>query len=234
MLDRIKHETVLKNILKDIYKDVSLSQKLIFKGGTASYLFYDLPRFSVDLDFDLKPGLSGKTEDKVIVEHIKKISHKYAMVEEGLVKRFTVLVVLAYQKESQKIKIEVSKRAMTDRFELVDFYGVGVAVMPRELMLAEKLAAITGRSGMANRDIFDVNYFLKQGWDFDKEHLKLITKKEWRKYFKDCIKCLQRVNQKKILDGLGQMLDMEQREWVRKNLIDDTIFQLKVSLDRKD
>ena len=40
-------------ILKDIYTDASISSLLGFKGGTCVYLFYNLPRFSVDLDFDL-------------------------------------------------------------------------------------------------------------------------------------------------------------------------------------
>lgn len=232
MLDRTKHEMILKNLLKDIYKDASLSQKLIFKEGTAAYLFYDLPRFSVDLDFDLKPGLSDELETEIVGE-LEKIGQKYAKVERCFEKRFTILMILAYQKEAQKIKVEASKRAITDTFELLDFYGVGVAVMPKELMLAEKLAAITGRSGVANRDIFDVNFFLKQGWDFDKEHLKIITKKEWQEYFNDCILFLQKVNRKKILDGLGQLLNEDQRSWVRESLIDDTIFQLRVALDRK-
>ena len=41
-------------ILKDIYTDVSISPLLGLKGGTCAYFFYGLPRFSVDLDFDLQ------------------------------------------------------------------------------------------------------------------------------------------------------------------------------------
>ena len=40
-------------ILKDVYTDVSIAPLLGFKGGTCAYFFYGLPRFSVDLDFDL-------------------------------------------------------------------------------------------------------------------------------------------------------------------------------------
>ena len=40
-------------ILKDIYTDISIGPLLGFKGGTCAYFFYNLPRFSVDLDFDL-------------------------------------------------------------------------------------------------------------------------------------------------------------------------------------
>lgn len=53
MLDQEKHRFTLINILKDIYSDPDLRTVLGFKGGTAAMLSYDLPRLSVDLDFDL-------------------------------------------------------------------------------------------------------------------------------------------------------------------------------------
>lgn len=48
-----EHKNILLQILKDIYSDTTISPFLGFKGGTAAYMFYDLDRFSVDLDFDL-------------------------------------------------------------------------------------------------------------------------------------------------------------------------------------
>jgi predicted nucleotidyltransferase component of viral defense system len=47
------HKTILFQILKDIYSDTTIAPFLGFKGGTATLLFYNLDRFSVDLDFDL-------------------------------------------------------------------------------------------------------------------------------------------------------------------------------------
>ena len=47
------HKNVLVQILLAIYSDTTISPYLGFKGGTAAYLFYNLERFSVDLDFDL-------------------------------------------------------------------------------------------------------------------------------------------------------------------------------------
>ena len=52
-LDITKHKTHLTNILLDLYKNSTLNPVLGFKGGTAAMLFYHLPRFSLDLDFDL-------------------------------------------------------------------------------------------------------------------------------------------------------------------------------------
>jgi len=53
MFDINRHRFYLVQILKDVYSDLELANYLGFKGGTALMFFYDLPRFSVDLDFDL-------------------------------------------------------------------------------------------------------------------------------------------------------------------------------------
>ena len=52
-MDINRHRFFLVQILKDIYSDIELAKYLGFKGGTALMFFYDLPRFSVDLDFNL-------------------------------------------------------------------------------------------------------------------------------------------------------------------------------------
>jgi len=53
MLNKEKHQLIMGRILKDVYTDVLIAPLLGFKGGTCAYFFYGLPRFSVDLDFDL-------------------------------------------------------------------------------------------------------------------------------------------------------------------------------------
>ena len=53
MVDINRHRFILVQILNDIYSDILLSNCLGFKGGSALMFFYDLPRFSVDLDFNL-------------------------------------------------------------------------------------------------------------------------------------------------------------------------------------
>lgn len=53
MFSKEKHQSVLVNVLREIYINPKLRNLLGFKGGTAAFLFYDLPRISVDLDFDI-------------------------------------------------------------------------------------------------------------------------------------------------------------------------------------
>lgn len=72
------HKNIMIKILKDIYSDTTIGPILAFKGGTAAYLFYELARFSVDLDFDL---LDAEKEDYVF-ERIKNIVEKYGTLKE--------------------------------------------------------------------------------------------------------------------------------------------------------
>ncbi len=78
MLDIERHKGFLIRILKDMYTDNTLGPVLGFKGGTAALLFYELPRFSVDLDFDL---LDQKQEDHVF-EKVGKIIASYGKVKD--------------------------------------------------------------------------------------------------------------------------------------------------------
>ena len=78
MLDINRHRFFLVQILKDIYSDISLGNYLGFKGGTALMFFYELPRFSVDLDFNL---LDVSKEERVY-NKVKKILLKYGKIHE--------------------------------------------------------------------------------------------------------------------------------------------------------
>ncbi len=73
MLDRKKHEIILKNILREIYQHPVLQSQLAFKGGTCLYLFYGLPRFSTDLDFSLVAGVTDTDfEPEMLAEILYK------------------------------------------------------------------------------------------------------------------------------------------------------------------
>jgi predicted nucleotidyltransferase component of viral defense system len=67
-----KHKSILIKILKDIYSHPTIGPILGFKGGTAANLFYNLDRFSVDLDFDLL----DTTKEELVFKEIKSILAK--------------------------------------------------------------------------------------------------------------------------------------------------------------
>lgn len=78
-LNPIIHKNILIKILKSIYTDNTIGPVLGFKGDTAMYLFYNLSRFSVDLDFDL---LDPEKEDYAF-DQIRKILENYGTIKQA-------------------------------------------------------------------------------------------------------------------------------------------------------
>ena len=94
MLDLNKHKFFIVQILKDIYADIELANNLGFKGGTALMLFYDLPRFSVDINFNLL----DLSKSNLIYEKLKKILLRYGRIKDKEKKHFGLIVVLIMAK----------------------------------------------------------------------------------------------------------------------------------------
>ena len=68
-MDINRHKYFMMQVLKDIYTDSELASSLGFKGGTALMFFYNLPRFSVDLDFNL----IDKTKEKRVYDKVYQL-----------------------------------------------------------------------------------------------------------------------------------------------------------------
>lgn len=227
MFDPIEHKTVLINLLKDIYSDVELRTILGFKGGTAAMMFYDLPRLSVDLDFDLLQ------EDKkeLVLEKIKKIISPYGEIRDAAEKKFTLFFLLNYERGKQAVKIEISKRKGLNVYEFKNYLGVSMLVIKQEDAAAGKLAALITRKKFAMRDVFDTWYFLKNDWPVNEVVLKERTGFSVKQVVRQALKKLEKIKQNQILQGLGELLDNKQKAWAKENLIPDTIFHLKLYLE---
>lgn len=225
-LNYSKHKNILLQILKDIYSDAAIAPHLGFKGGTAALLFYGLNRDSVDLDFDLLD--EGK--ERVVFERIQKISAGYGKVVDSRVKRFNLLTIISYDLKSQNIKIEVNRRKFSSRYELKTLLGISMLVMTQEDMFANKLMAMHERVGKTSRDIYDVWFFLKQRWPIKKEIVEQRSGVSFQGLLQKCIEQLENMDNRHILDGLGEFLTASQKDWVREKLQTETIFLLKARL----
>lgn len=223
-LNTTTHRNILIKILKDIYTDNSLGPLLGFKGGTATHLFYGLNRFSVDLDFDLL----DKTKKEEVFEKVEKIVKEYGVIKKKMDKRQTLFILLSYSEEAQNIKIEISKRNFGSQYEVKNYLGISMLVMKPEDMFAHKLVAMTERGKTANRDIFDIHFFLKNNWEVNKEIVEKRTKMRFTDYLRKCIKFMKNMPDKGILFGIGELIDKKQKAWVKLNLKQDTIFLLRL------
>jgi len=214
----------MKNILKDIYSNRLLATVLGFKGGTACYFFYELPRFSVDLDFDL---LDNEKKEEVF-KLVKKILEKYGKLSQATEKRNTLFFLLTYEVGKQKIKVEISKRQKNDNYEIKNFLGISVLTMKKEDMFANKLVAATERKMTANRDFFDINYFLNKAWDVNVEIIEDRTGKSFKEYLKFLINYVEKnITTTNVFDGLGEILNDDQKDSVRTILKRDLLFGLR-------
>jgi predicted nucleotidyltransferase component of viral defense system len=160
-LNTITHKNILVRILKDIFTDVSIGPILGFKGGTAVFLFHQLNRFSVDIDLDL---LDLEKADFVF-DKLKQILANYGSIKQADSKRHSLLFILSYENKTpgdQNLKVEINLRNFDSKYEVLSFLGISMKVMTKEDMFAHKLCAMHERMERANRDIFDVHYFLSK------------------------------------------------------------------------
>ncbi len=230
MLNREKHQLIMGQILKDIYTDVSIAPLLGFKGGTCAYFFYGLPRFSVDLDFDL---LEITEENrKLVYEKILGILVKYGVVKDKYIKRFTIFALLAYGNEDHNVKVEINTRGLAggveEFYELKEYLGISVLAAKQDYLFAGKLLALLLRGEIAMRDIFDVHFFAKNRWDINTEVIKQGAGKTLREYLAECVIFIEKVENNQILQGLGELVGGEkEKAWVRSHLKAETIFMLR-------
>jgi predicted nucleotidyltransferase component of viral defense system len=229
-LNYSKHKTILLQILKDIYTDTSIAPHLGFKGGTAAMMFYGLPRNSVDLDLDL---LDESKENEVFIK-INEVVRNYGKVTDSSFQKSNLRNVISYDPKAQNIKVEVNRRQFGSGYEVKTYLGISMLVMTREDMFAHKLMAMIERVGKTSRDIFDVQYFIKNNWPINKEIVEKRAGVPFRQALEKAISMLEAMNNKHILDGLGELLSEPQKDSARAKLKDDTIFLLKVMHDSEE
>jgi len=232
LLNTVKHKNILIKILKDIYTDSTIGSLLGFKGGTAAFLFYDLNRFSIDLDFDLLE----ESKENYVFEQIQKILSNYGAIKEAQKKRFNLLFLLSYDEKeigAQNIKVEINRRNFGSKYEVKAYLGISMKVMIKEDMLAHKLCAMYERIGKTNRDIFDVYFFFHNNWPVNKEIIESRTNMPYKDFLQKCIDSLEKVSDRNILSGMGELLDEKQKVWVKSKLRAEMIFLLKLALDNE-
>ena len=226
MLDRIQHELTFKKILRDLYQNKNLQAKLAFKGGTCLYMFYNLDRFSIDLDFNI-------IGNDFNPEEVTKILKGYLEIEEYN-KHYTYFWLGSYEKGKQKIKVEMSKRNYPDNYANVDFYGLTIPTLSKDSMFAHKLCAITDRKKVVNRDLYDAYFMFKNNFEINEKIIEMRMNKTAKEYIKDLVPFIrENVSPHDILQGLGELVDSKQKIWIKEKLLKELIFNLQLYIDSK-
>ncbi len=232
-LDKGEHQRMMLKILKEISADSLLANNLGFKGGTACYFLYALDRFSVDLDFDL----ISRDKEKLVKKKLLELLGKH-----GKVKTKTS-IKLKYSIEYQALKIDLSNKYENNKlntYEIKDIVsGVPLKILQKEDIFAHKLVAISDRSAIsgsnnefiANRDLYDIYFFFKSNWRFNKNIIEQKSGKrinEYLKYVRNFID--KNANESNILERLGELVDESKRAWIKNNLKGEILKQLAIEI----
>lgn len=218
-----KYKFFLMQILKDIYSDIELANSLGFKGGTALMFFYDLPRFSVDLDFNLL----DLTKEKTVYEKVRRILLKYGKIFDEALKFYGPIIVLDYGVGERKLKVEISNRQWKNQYERKNLLGINMEVMVAPDMFAHKLCALLDRGELTNRDIFDSWFFMQKQMPINKEIVETRMEISLADYIQKCINHLEKMSDQGILNGLGELMDEDMKKFVRTKLRTETISLLR-------
>jgi len=183
MLLNIGKKKGLKNrehIEKDYFQDkllywiFKLTNNLVFKGGTALYKIYTMPRFSEDLDFTLLDPKEN-TEDKIV-----KIAEKLNAEINIKKLKTSLLFKLRFNgilTSYNTVRIDVSLRnKVLLGFNLKNYVPDYIDIKPFSLkilklkeMVAEKIHSLLARKNA--RDLYDL-FFLLRISEFDKKLAK--------------------------------------------------------------
>jgi predicted nucleotidyltransferase component of viral defense system len=235
MLDQAKHRFHLIKLLESIYSNKDLAYLLGFKGGTAAYLFYDLPRFSTDLDFDLisKAENLNEKNTSAVFDSLSKLFKNTYEVKDQNSKVNTLFWLLSYEKNLMNIKIEVNTRKFPNTYETKNFYGSSIQLMKIGDMIAHKLVASMDRKAPANRDLFDIDFFLKSKYaiEINYEIIKFRTGLDTKDFYTKLLKYVDKYDKKNILNGLGEVLNEDQKSWVKNKLLAELKNSIQIQLD---
>lgn len=226
------HKAQLFRLLTEIL-DSPIAKDIYFKGGSAAAMLGFLDRFSVDLDFDLKPKADKKEIDKRLRKIFQSLDLKiYQKSNKSL---FYILKYSAKPGLRSTIKLSLIDMAIKSNtysaFYLSEIDRFAFC-QTRETMFANKLVAVMDRykkhKVIAGRDIYDIHHFFLSGFKYNKAVIKERTGKQPSSYFKELIKFIDnKVTDKIINEDLSFLLTHKKFQLIRKVLKRETLMFLK-------
>lgn len=172
-------------ILNSIYKHRA-GRKMFFMGGTALRYFYNLPRFSEDLDFNAS-GLKEAEFDDLLAKIKDDLAKEGFIVEAKIKNRDKLFIANLEFKNALKayniidtrgmflmVKIEINQPdwQMVTEPDVLSMYGYNFSciLMSKGNLLSEKVCALLNRN--RGRDIYDTLFMLSKKFPFNESVLK--------------------------------------------------------------
>jgi len=211
------HRIIMLSIIQDIFKS-KIGKYFWFKWWTACYFLYWLDRFSTDLDFDLLD------ENQHIDEQLIDIVSKYWKIKKWN------KIEISYWEKDVNIKIDVNRHIWKEnRYEVLNLYWTPLSVQTKDTIFANKLVAYYER--WTNRDIYDIYFFLKNGFDINEWVVFERTGMSVNKLLEETKnKLLKLPKNYKILDWLWEVLSLEQKNYTKNFLVRDLIWFIDMTV----
>jgi predicted nucleotidyltransferase component of viral defense system len=112
--------------------------------------------------------------------------------------------------------------------EMKNLLGITIKVMTLPDMFAHKLCALTDRSEMANRDLFDCWFFMKNRTSLNEDVIEKRMEMPVGEYLQKCITFLENKTDIRLLDGLGELIDPDLKQFVKSKLRTEVITLLRL------
>lgn len=233
----IRHEMYMYRLLSEILDNKYLAVNLFFKGGTCARMLGFLDRFSVDLDFDLSPNADKKKCKEVLLKIFNDLDLE--IKDQSLNALQFFLKYPAPANERNTLKIEILDKF----FKNNDYSPQYLSPIDRtancqtvETMFANKLVAVTDRfkkgQSIAGRDIYDIHYFFKKGFNYKKEIIKERTKKDYNEYFQELKEFIDKRITTKILEqDLSPLISPQELKKTKKYIKQETLNFLNAEIN---
>src|SRR3989344_2194632 len=215
-------EYIEKNYFQDLFLFYLYrkTNKFIFKGGTALYKIYNLPRFSEDLDFSLIEHISSDDAEKIIKEIAENSSNfkirSIKTTKGSLLIKINCNGILTKQKTLRidiNFKNEIIKGFNVRNYisDYIDINPFSIRILKPEETISEKIHSIISRDKA--RDLY-VLFFLIRIEEFDKalveEKLKIFGIKYDKKVLEKKIINLKTIWEKELKTFiLGELPDFD-------------------------
>jgi len=169
------HEAFEIEVLEKI-KNTNLTNCLVFIGGTMLRLCYDLPRYSVDLDFYL---IDKPINSTFLFNSIRETLAKDYYIFDVKDKKYTMVFVIGNNNYPNRLKIEIRKKYEDIKntehriaYSISHSKQVKLRTLKLEKVFISKIEAALTRKEI--RDFFDLEFLLRRGIEVDIEKDKAL------------------------------------------------------------
>ena len=209
-------ENIIIEVVQALAKSSAGSQ-IAFKGGTALKLFYDLPRYFEDIEYDFLTDTSALD----LFDSIRNLFRKKRWeITDEAVKHYTLLLELRFTGPERNfhVKVEISTREKKLNTTVLSLRGVPVLILEPSFLMTEKLLTFIERQ--AGRDIFDAWFILKNAYPLNESMIKE-SFGDLSGFYKTILNRIDMADPKKISRDTGKLLDYDYRNWIRTSFLDD-------------